>query len=52
MLTFSYFICWFALRHLFFPQQIPKGPKTYLELSWIYVLNEYFDNCEDTKLTQ
>ena len=35
-----------------FPHQSPKGPKTYVELSWVYVLNEYFDNCEDIKLTQ
>ena len=38
-------ICWF-------PHKSPKGPKAYLGLSWVYVLNEYFGNCEDIKLTQ
>lgn len=24
--------------------QTPKGPKTYLELPWVDVLNKYFDS--------
>lgn len=45
-------VSYFLVLDLFLPHRTPKRPKTYLELSKAYVLNEHFNNCEGIRLTE